>query len=432
MLSVKVRTLFVGFLTAYLVVLVSLDVLSIRTGRSGGALINGDAKGYYAWLRSIALDHDVDFRNDYALIYPPEPPPPIPELTPRGLVPDKYPIGVAIVELPGFVVGHLTAKVLGFPANGVTTPYQIAVTLWLQLVCLGSLLSLWAAMVRVGAREDIAALGIASALLATNLIQYVAKPAWAHGPGLAVLCLAYYLLVTARDTGAGRRMLAIGALLGLALIIRPSNVALAPFFLVAVLDRRAHWRADLARIAAGALPMIALHVASFWALWGSVRLSGYAGEGFTAGWSGIVHTLFAARHGLFVYHVWYALALVACVAALTNPVTRRLAMGTLLSFVLMACINGTWWCWWFGDSFGNRAFIELIPALVVTVVLWLSHLAPTMQRRAVRGFVGATVVLACVNLLLWTGYVLRRFPPDGTHSVAQAYLWPAFRSRPGS
>src|SRR4051794_16811711 len=162
-----------ALLVVYFLTLVGLDVLSMRTGRSGGALINGDAKGYYAWIRSIALDHDVDFRNDYALIYPPEHLPDDRGLTPRGLIPDKYPIGVGVVELPGFVVGHVAATSLGYPANGVSAPYQLAVVVWLQLLCIGSFAALWVALVRIGARNNVATLVIASALLTTNLLQYI-------------------------------------------------------------------------------------------------------------------------------------------------------------------------------------------------------------------------------------------------------------------
>jgi hypothetical protein len=99
------------------------------------------------------------------------------------------------------------------------------------------------------------------------------------------------------------------------------------------------------------------------------------------------------------------------------------ATGTLLSFGAFAVINGTWWCWWFGDAFGNRAFIELIPALLVPAALWLSAL----QAKTVRAFAITTATLAVVNVILWAGFVIRRFPADGLHSVADAYLWPLRR-----
>lgn len=418
-------TLLPALLAVYLFTLIGLDVLSMRTGRSGGELINGDAKGYYAWLRSIALDHDVDFRNDFALIYPPERAPETRVLTPRGLVPDKYPIGMAIVEVPGFLVGHIAAKSLGYAADGVSAPYQLAVVVWLQLLCIASFAALWVALVRLGAQRDIATLVIASALLATNLLQYLARPALAHGPGVAMLNLAFLLMVTARGArDENRRMFGVGALLGLALIIRPSNLGVAPFFVLFLVDSFAHWKGHIGRLLLGAAPMIAIHLGSMWALWGSVRVSGYGDEGFTAGWTGIVGTLLSSRHGLFVYHPWYLIMLAISVLALRSPSTRRAATGALLSFAAFACINGLWWCWWFGDSFGNRAFIELIPVLVVPAALWLSGLLTMPRTRWVRAFVVTATALTAANLVLWTGYVLRRFPPDGRHSVAAAYLWP--------
>jgi hypothetical protein len=414
------RAILLALLGAYFCTLAALDVISMRSGRSGGKLINGDAKGYYAWLRSIAFDQDVDFRNDYALIFPPETID-APRLTPRGLVVDKYPIGIAIVEVPGLVAGHVAAKVSGYPADGVSAPYQLAVVVWLQLFCLASFAALWVALVRVGARETVATLVIASALLATNLLQYVARPAWPHGPGVAVLNFAYLTMVTARGArDENRRMVGLGALFGLALIIRPSNVAMAPFFAVLLVTFFERWRGHIARVALGAGPLLGIHLASMWALWGSPTVTGYGDEGFTSGPAGILKTLFSSRHGLFLYHPWYLLMVGLAVAATRNPATRRAAVGALLSFGAFAVINGTWWCWWFGDAFGNRAFIELIPALLVPAALWLSGL----QANAVRAFTITATALAMVNLTLWTGFVIRRFPADGLHSVAEAYLWP--------
>jgi hypothetical protein len=415
------RAVLLALLGAYFCTLVALDVVSMRSGRSGGKLINGDAKGYYAWLRSISLDHDVDFRNDYALIFPPETTVDANRFTPRGLVVDKYPIGVAIVEVPGFVAGHAAARILGYPADGVSAPYQLAVVVWLQLFVLGSFVALWVALVRSGAREVVATLVIASALLATNLLQYIARPAWPHAPGVALLNFAYFLLITARSArDEGRRMIGLGALLGLALIVRPSNLAIAPFFACLLVMHFERWRGHIGRIALGAAPLIAIHFGSMWALWGSPHATGYGEEGFTSGLAGIVNTLFSARHGLFVYHPWYLVMLGLAVAAVRSPATRPVAIGTLVSFAALAVINGTWWCWWFGDSFGNRAFIELIPPLIVPAALWLS----SVQARAVRTFAITAGLLTVVNVMLWSGYVIRRFPADGLHSVADAYLWP--------
>lgn len=419
----RVRALFLLFLASFQVLFVAASVVANRTRPQG--LIASDGKSYYAWLRSLALDRDLDFRNDFRLIYPPDPLPDTLLRTPRGLVINKYPVGVALIEVPGFVVGHAIAVAFGLPANGVSAPYEFAVTLWLQLVCLAGLALLWLALVRLGATPIIAALGVASALTATNLIQYVARPAMSHGPGLAVLCAAFYVAVMVRDDPRHlSRIGIVGVLLGLAAIIRPSNVALAPFFAVFLLNPLGRSVPRWAALLAGFASMLAIQVVLMSLLWGELRFSGYVNEGFTSGLSGIFGTLFSARHGLFIYHPWYLVLVVVSILAAAHRDTRALGVGALASFATLTVINGTWSSWWFGAGFGNRAFIEVIPALVVTAVLWLGTLPPVRQSRA--ALVGASVmlVLSLSNAMLWTGFVLRRYSPDGEHSVSEAWLWP--------
>ena len=384
-------------------------------------LIASDGKGYYAWLRSIALDGDVDFRNDFALIYPPDPVPDGP-ITPRGLVADKYPVGVAITEAPGFLMGHLMAYALGLPRDGVSAPYQFSVALWLQALLLVSLGVLWTTLLRLGGDPSVAALGVVSALSATNLVQYAARPTMSHAPGIVVICFALHLATTLQPTRRVGRLAALGALLGLAVIIRPTNLALGAFFLPFL------WRSlrrDVrawATLAGAFVTVAAIQVGLASTLWGRLQFQGYTEEGFTAGVHGIVGTLFSSRHGLFVYHPWYLIALGLTVAAILRPSTRAPAVGALVSFITLTVANGTWWNWWFGDGFGNRAFIEIIPVLLVPSVLWLSSARADLRLR-LRSMALTVGALSLINAVLWTGFIFRRYPPDGQHSVTQAYFW---------
>ena len=414
----RARLLLLAFLVGACGVLVAITVLSYHRLPQG--LIASDGKGYYAWLRTIAMDRDLDFRNDFELIYPPDPVPRGP-VTSAGRLANKYSVGLAIVEIPGFVAGHITATLTGRPANGVSAPYQVAVTVWLQLLLILGLAFLWAALVRLGAHPTVAMLGTASVLTATNLLHYAIRPAMAHAAGLAILCVALYLAVRVRSSVPDvRAFVALGILLGLATIVRPTNLALAPFFLVILGDRLR--RTSIREGLAFALPfaaVVGIQVLLMSLLWDRLTFQGYAGEGFTSGLAGIANTLLSARHGLFVYHPWYLLALLLTLLAAASRRTRSVALGGLASFGMLAVANGTWWSWWFGDGFGNRAFIEIIPALLVPAVLWVSGSSPRTRWSIATGGVALTIV----NVVLWTGYVLRRFPPDGLHSVGDAYLW---------
>ena len=418
------RKALLGVLGGVFLLCVLASLISYRTRPLG--LITGDGKSYYAWLRSVALDGDLDFRNDYLLIYPPEPlPPDVGRITTRGLVNNKYPVGFAVAAAPGFLVGHGLALLVGQPTTGVSAPYQFAVTVWLQLLTLTALFLLWPALTRLGSDGWVAALVVGSALLCTNLLHYTARPVMAHAPGLAALCFAVYCGVRALEdsTCRSRWLIATGGWLGLAVIIRPSTVAIVPFFLALALPVLRQSPRNWLLPAIPFLSVLSIQVGAMSLLWGRLTFSGYSEEGFTAGIAGVASTLFSRRHGVFVYHPWYLIALLGCAAALVPRGTRRLAGGAVASFAILAVINGTWWAWWFGDSFGNRAFVEVIAVLVVPLALWLTD-AARAGPRLIRTAAAALIVLASANALLWSGYILRRYPADGQHAIADAYLWP--------
>lgn len=417
------RLLFLLFSVCYAIACLATAIAGLNSGASP-RLVVGDATGYYAWLRSIALDGDLDFKNDYALLYPPDPvPKEFERFTPAGVVRNKYPTGLAIFEIPGFVAGHLAALTLRSAPDGASAPYQLAVTVWLQVLIVFGFAMLWLALTRLGSDLAVSSILVASGLTATNLVNYAAKEAaMAHGAGAALLCLAFYSTVRARETERQTRWLTVaGACMGLAFISRPTNAAFAPFFLPVLFPLIRNSLRNLASLTIPALGLLAIHVALTSALNGHLAFSGYEDESFTGGLAGMAGTLLSARHGLFVYSPWYLLMIAFCAAATRMPRSRAFAWGSLASFALLWIANGTWWNWWFGSGFGNRAFIESIPILIVPVALWLTELR--ISRRKLIALASGMAVLTVVNLYLWVGYVLQRYPADGSHTVAQAYFW---------
>src|SRR5437867_696077 len=96
-----------------------------------GARLQSDGFYYFAYLRSLAFDRDVDFTNDYKLLglgdkthlFQP---------TPTGHAQSAWTIGPAIVWSPFFAVGHIVATRLHASGRDVSTdgtsfPYRQAV-----------------------------------------------------------------------------------------------------------------------------------------------------------------------------------------------------------------------------------------------------------------------------------------------------------------
>lgn len=415
-----------AFLLAACAFCVSTLTLSMIRGQSS-ALIVGDGAQYYAWTRSTILDGDVDFRNDYSLLYPPDPlPPEVDQLTPAGLIVNKYPVGMALLETPGLLLGHGIALVVGaWPTNGASAPYQLSVTLSLAVFYLYSIYLLYLAARRFGAPAPAAGLFCSAMLVATNLWHYVVKePAMAHGAGLALCCVVLFLLSgwpsRWEEIGSGSLIL-VGVSAGMLFLVRNTNMVLAPILATLVFRGRSVAPRPVFLMTASALVVASLQPLALYSLWGEPRLLPYPAESFAGGWSGVLGTLVSDRHGLFVYHPWYVVLLGLCLAALFDSSLRALAAGSVASFVLLVLVNGSWWCWWFGDSFGNRAFIESLPCLTLISALRFPRLA--LRRASVQALRVVLVGTILLNALLWVGYLFRRFPPDGLHTRAEAYFW---------
>lgn len=341
----------------------------------------------------------------------------------------------AILETPGLPLGHVTVRyVVHAPTDSVSPPYQLAVAWSLLGLYFVSFILLYQAMLRFGVARIWAFGFCLTALLGTNLIHYVAKePTMAHAAGVAVFNILLFLAVW--WCGKHKRIrpahgILLGALVGLLFLIRNTNLLLVPVLAAVIWSRRRVSLREMVPILGGAAIIAALQPVSLWFLWGRFRLSTYFNESFTSGMSGVVSVLVSARQGLLVYSPWYAaLLLLAAYGAFRLPEERKVCIAAIVSFILFASANGTWCCWWFGHSFGSRAFIETLPLLSLVAALSVSRLNTGKGVTVV--LVVAMLAMVTMNLYLWTGCLLKGYPQDGSHTVAQAYLW-SFLHSPGS
>ncbi|MEM8602781.1 MAG: hypothetical protein AAGF24_02955 [Cyanobacteria bacterium P01_H01_bin.121] len=433
-----VNRLYQLFLLGMFLLAAAILSLSALSGDSS-MLIISDGKGYYSWLRSLALDGDLHFANDYQLLYPPDPlPPEFEQVTPNGLVPNKYSIGLGLLEIPGFLLGHLLAKLTPYTADGVSLPYQLSITLWLVIFALASFYGLYVALTKLGVTKLIAAITCSVTILASNLFYYFTKePAMVHLANAALINILIFLSQVDLKRPAYHRScrLLAGCLLGWLLINRGSNLALLPFFLCIFWhDLR---KSTIWTYVAGMGFMAGIYLASLAALWGGFTVYSYKDEGFTGGLVGIVGTLLGDRHGLFIYHPLYLIFLLLNVWGLVEAIKTRdetrpdqlklshlyLHLTILLSFLGLWMFNGNWWAWWFGDSFGNRGFIEILIPLMLGATLVITQKLQKLALAWQLGAIAIAGILIISNFNLWAGYLLGQYPHDGNHTMFEAYFW---------
>jgi len=168
-----------------------------------------DEVQYYAYLRSVYFDHDLDFRNEYEHFaqlgeqqHPPDPavrnallrtdaqnPNPI-----TGKLRNVAPVGSAIMWAPGFVLADIGVRVANLfgaqiPADGYSPPYINAVCLMSALYALAGLLLSYR-MAQRYAGSFAASVATIAIWLASPLVMYtfVLMP-WSHTTGFFLFAL---------------------------------------------------------------------------------------------------------------------------------------------------------------------------------------------------------------------------------------------------
>lgn len=190
-------------------------------------LTKWDAFGYYMYLPSIFVYHDAtelkwlpEMDKKYSLsggwVYQAN-------KYKNGNYVFKYLGGVAILETPLFLIGHIIAKTCHYEADGFSPPYQYALGYGVLLYCLLSVLLLRKILLKY-LSDLTTAITLLLVMLATNIIQYVAiDSAQSHGLIFPLYALMLYFTIKWHEKPKAYTACAIGFIIGLASITRPTD-----------------------------------------------------------------------------------------------------------------------------------------------------------------------------------------------------------------
>jgi hypothetical protein len=347
-------------------------VYLIGQAASSEPAIRWDGHYTYLWARSLAFDGDLDLANDYALCGDPWR---LGEPLERGLgVRNLWGVGAALAWVPFLLLARPFAGLAGAePALRLACRGPLA-----ELALAGSALAAAAAVwlaYRFAARHvgrAPAALGAAAAALGTPLVFY-ATVLPSFGNAISPLPVALFLerWDATRADLRPRRFVLLGALLGLALLVRAQCLVVAAPALVelALLARRG-FRASGARgLLPPALALIAFAAAALivflpqMLLWKeSFRhyLVVPQGPHFMR-WASpnVEGALFSAVGGLLVWSPLLYLCVPGFVLALRERRLRAPGLATLGVLALATYATGAAWDFSGSGGFPNRRFTDM-------------------------------------------------------------------------
>jgi hypothetical protein len=243
----------------------------------------------------------------------------------------------------------------------------------------------------------VALLSTAAFAFGTQVWSTASRTLWMHGP--SVLCLSLALLVALRvrrSTPSSEWCLALGALLGVAYFVRPTNVVPLIVFGLWVLHLG---RRPAARFAVGAASVAAGFVLLDALLYGRVLQPYFSGSRVglsTTTVEALLGNLVSPARGLFVF------VPVSLLCGYGFLLKRRTGTLSSLDVAVAASAAGYWLLvstfpsWWAGWAYGPRFLTDVTPFLI-----WFLppvFAAVTQRRRVVLAAIVVLVMAASVGV----------------------------------
>jgi hypothetical protein len=229
--------------------------------------------------------------------------------------------------------------------------------------------------------------------LGTCLWSVASQALWTHGPAVFWVCCALALLLPPGGEVSGRRALAAGLALGLAVLTRQTTVFFALASGAALLLGR-HWRAAAALALGGAGPAALLLLLN-WSHFGHPTLGGYAADNWHDAppwWLGLGGLLVAPSRGLLVYSPALLLAPLGLGALRRLPGCRLMLLAWTVAAAGTVVFYARWHDWRGGWCYGPRFLCEALPILCLLFALSYARLR-VGWRRAAAGLVATSVLI---------------------------------------
>ena len=365
-----------------LIVFVGASVYLQRWNQS--IVRGGDQWGYYGYLPAIFIYHDLDdisdsymARFEYHDVQPLLPGPggelPIAENGHRII---KYTCGVAILQLPFFLVGHVWATVSSaYPTDGFSFPYIFSVLLGNLVYLFLGLYALFRLLTAI-ANEKMAFWVLLVAVLGTHLFNYtVYRGAMSHSYLFSLYGGLMYATYRFYEQPGRKWIILAAACAGMITLIRPVEILCLAIPLTyglvsweAVRDRvklwSKHWSWLL--LAAGIFILCGIPQLLYWKYAsGHWLFDGYPNEGFNFADPEIVAGLFSTQNGWLRYSPIMVLSLLGCVGLLWR---RKWLWPVLLIVPLHIYIAYSWWNWYYINGLGSRPMAEMHALLAVPLL----------------------------------------------------------------
>lgn len=368
------------------------------------AILEADAKGYYAYLPAVFIYKDLNLgffeKLDMKKYYN--------ENTffdyrtrVNGKTINKYYVGTAIAEMPFFLIAHVLSRMLGHEADGYTKLYTVFVSvaaifyLFLGLIFLNAILS------RLFMSEWEKAFILFMLVFGTNLFYYtVGEPGMSHIYSFAFISAFVFYGMKFFSNPQTKYTFIMCLLFGFIVLIRPINgliLLFCPFLagdyksLIQGIKFALKSPVILSLSLLSAFLVVFIQSILYKLSCGFFLADSYSNESFHFLAPHMYDILFSYKKGLFLYTPMYLLSLVGLYYMYKKA--SYLFFSWSVFFIILTYFLSSWWSWYYGGSFSSRVYVDYL----VVFVIAFSFAMRDIKRKAFRNvFISLSILILLI------------------------------------
>jgi len=411
-------------------------IIAVRPWKEN--IIINDVVNYYGYLPAAIIYHDLtlDFvKNDPDFFYRKY----WPETAANGGKVIRMTMGISYLYLPFFLTGHLLAGILAEPQTGFSWPYQCCVLFGCLFYLVIGLIFL-ARILKRFFSEKISALVILCVFGGTNLFCYsTIDGLMSHGFIFSLMCTMLYYTIKWHEQPERKNSIKLGLLLGLLTLIRPIHVSL---ILIPFLYGVNNWKGlgDKLKMLKSNYKYLVIVIICFLIpgipqliYWkynsGQWFFYSYGKERFFFDHPHFIDGIFGFRKGWLVYTPVMVFALIGFY--FMKRFAKDFFISSILAFALGSYMILSWWCWWYGGSFGQRSMIDFYGLLALPMGSFFSYVTEKKKVVSISIYTVVTLLIALNFFQTWQYYnqfihfdsMTREAYVEGFFKTEHTYKW---------
>ena len=353
-----------------------------------------DVNQYYGYLPQTFIHNDPAYKKNFDRKY---------WLIPNenGINLPKMTLGMSIMYLPGFTVGHIIASNTSYEADGYSLSYSISLIVFTFIYVTIALYLLYLCLLRYF-KPSISAVSIVLIFISTNLYYYtLCEGEMTHSYLFVLFSVIIFNTIKWFENFKTINLLFTALALGMAILIRPTSVIVGLFPLLYgiqetnfIVHLKHNWKSYSVALLLLVFPFFIQML--YWKIYGGTWLNwSYGDEKFYFQSAHIIDFLVSYRKGWLLYTPLMIFALIGLFWLPKKIPAMKWSIALMI--ILAVYILSSWWSWWFGGSFGSRAMVEFYAFLIFPLAVFIERIAKVKYLNY--GFIAIFMFTTFYNIL---------------------------------